>query len=119
MWNARPLAEFIQSSWVQVDFSPLINYRKKEERRHVAKLIEDIFDEEMCGESIQKMFEEEREEGYEGWIDRFDNSKIYDEGREEKKDMKDGSTEHVEVEQMIVSSSEVGRATPPYIHEVR
>jgi hypothetical protein len=24
-----------------------------------------------------------REEGDEGWIDRFDNSKIYDEGREE------------------------------------
>jgi hypothetical protein len=29
------------------------------------------------------MFEEEREEGDEGWIDRFDNSKIYDEGRKE------------------------------------
>jgi hypothetical protein len=29
------------------------------------------------------MFEEEREEDDEGWIDRFDNSKIYDEEREE------------------------------------
>jgi hypothetical protein len=37
----------------------------------------------MSGESIQKMFEEEREEGDEGWIDRFDNSTIYDEEREE------------------------------------
>jgi hypothetical protein len=78
MWNARPLAEFIQSGWVQVDLAPLINYRRKEERRHVAKLVEDIFYQEMSGESIQKMFEEEREEGDEGWIDRFDNSKIYD-----------------------------------------
>jgi hypothetical protein len=26
MWNARPLAEFNQSGWVQVDFTPLINY---------------------------------------------------------------------------------------------
>jgi hypothetical protein len=26
MWNARPLAEFNQSGWVQVDFAPLINY---------------------------------------------------------------------------------------------
>jgi hypothetical protein len=32
MWNARPLAEFKQSGWVQVDFAPLINYRRKEER---------------------------------------------------------------------------------------
>jgi hypothetical protein len=37
----------------------------------------------MSGESIQKIFEEEREEGDEGWIDRFDNSMIYDEEREE------------------------------------
>jgi hypothetical protein len=47
MWNARPLAEFNQSGWIQVDFAPLINYRRKEERRHVAKLVEDIFDQEM------------------------------------------------------------------------
>jgi hypothetical protein len=83
MWNARPLAEFNQSGWIQVDFAPLINYRRKEERRHVAKLVEDIFDQEISGESIQKIFEEEREEGDEGWIDRFDNSRIYDEEREE------------------------------------
>jgi hypothetical protein len=83
MWNARPLAEFNQSSWIQVDFAPLINYRRKEERRHVAKLVEDIFDQEMSGESIQKIFEEEKEEGDEGWIDRFDNTRIYDEEREE------------------------------------
>jgi hypothetical protein len=75
--------EFNQSSWVQVDFAPLINYRRKEERRHVAKLVEDIFDQEMSGESIQKILEEEREEEDEGWIDRFDNSRIYDEEREE------------------------------------
>jgi hypothetical protein len=62
MWNARPLAEFNQSSWIQVDFAPLSNYRRKEERRHVAKLVEDIFDKEMSGESIQKIFEKEREE---------------------------------------------------------
>jgi hypothetical protein len=38
----------------------------------------------MSGESIQNMFEEEREEDDESWIDRFDNSKmIYDEEREE------------------------------------
>jgi hypothetical protein len=83
MWNARPLAEFNQSGWIQVDFVPLINYRRKEECRHVAKLVEDIFDQEMSGESIQKIFEEEREEEDEGWIDRFDNSRIYDEEREE------------------------------------
>jgi hypothetical protein len=77
------LAEFNQSSWIQVDFAPLINYRRKEERRHVAKLVEDIFDQEMSGESIQKIFEEEKEEGDEGWIDRFDNTRIYDEEREE------------------------------------
>jgi hypothetical protein len=47
MWNARPLAEFNQSGWVQVDFAPLINYQRKEECRHVAKLVEDIFDQEM------------------------------------------------------------------------
>jgi hypothetical protein len=83
MWNARPLAQFNQSGWIEVDFAPLINYRRKEERRHVAKLVEDTFDQEMSGESIQKMFEEEREEGDEGWVDRFDNSRIYDEKREE------------------------------------
>jgi hypothetical protein len=37
----------------------------------------------MSGDSIQKIFEEEREEGDEGWIDRFDNSRVYDEEREE------------------------------------
>jgi hypothetical protein len=37
----------------------------------------------MSGESIQKIFEEEREEDDEGWIDRFDISKIFDEEREE------------------------------------
>jgi hypothetical protein len=35
----------------------------------------------MSGESIQKILEEEREEDDEGWIDQFDNSKIYDEER--------------------------------------
>jgi hypothetical protein len=75
MWNARPLAEFNQSGWIQVDFAPLINYRMKEEHRHAAKLVEDIFDQEMSGESIQKIFEEEREEDDEGWINPFDNSK--------------------------------------------
>jgi hypothetical protein len=54
MWTARPLAEFNQSGWIQVDFAPLINYRRKEERRHVAKRVEDIFDQEMSGESIQR-----------------------------------------------------------------
>jgi hypothetical protein len=73
-----------QSGWIQVDFAPLINYRRKEECRHVAKQVEDIFNQEMSGESIQNMFEEEREEDGEGWIDQFDNSKmIYDEEREE------------------------------------
>jgi hypothetical protein len=62
MWNSRPLAEFNQSSWIQVDFAPPINYRKKEEHRHVGKRVEDIFDQEMSGESIQKIFEEERDE---------------------------------------------------------
>jgi hypothetical protein len=37
----------------------------------------------LSGESIQKIFEEEREEDDEGWIDQFDNSKICNEGREE------------------------------------
>jgi hypothetical protein len=83
MWNARPLAEFDQSGWIEVDFAPLINYRRKEECQHVAKIVEDTFDQEISGESIQKMFEEEREEGDEGWIDWFDNSRIYDEEREE------------------------------------
>jgi hypothetical protein len=83
MGNARPLAEFNQSGWIQVDFTTLINYRRKEEYQHVAKRVEDIFDQEMSGELIQKIFEEEREEDDEGWIDRFDNSKIYDEEREE------------------------------------
>jgi hypothetical protein len=57
MWSARPLAEFNQSDWIQVDFAPLINYRMKEEHRHVAKRVENIFDQEMSGESIQKIFE--------------------------------------------------------------
>jgi hypothetical protein len=35
MGNARPLAEFNQSGWIQVDFAPLINYRRKEEHRHL------------------------------------------------------------------------------------
>jgi hypothetical protein len=83
MWNSRPLAEFNQSGWIQVDFAPLINYRRKEERQHIAKLVEDIFDQELSGGLIQKIFEEEREKGDEGWIDRFDNSRIYDEESEE------------------------------------
>jgi hypothetical protein len=83
MGNARPLAELNQSGWIQVDLAPLINYQRKEEQRHIAKLVEDIFDQEMSGESIQKLFEEEREENDEGWIDQFDNSKICNEGREE------------------------------------
>jgi hypothetical protein len=83
MWNAIPLVEFNQSGWIQVDFAPLINYRRKEEHRQVAKQVEDIFDQDMSGESIQKIFEEEREGGDEGWIDWFDNSMIYDEEREE------------------------------------
>jgi hypothetical protein len=66
MWNSRPMAEFSQSGWFQVDFAPLINYRRKEERRHIYKLVEDIFYQEMSGESIQKIFEEEREEEDEG-----------------------------------------------------
>jgi hypothetical protein len=53
MGNARPLAEFNQSYWIQVDFAPIINYRRKEEYHHVAKRVEDIFDQEMSGESIQ------------------------------------------------------------------
>jgi hypothetical protein len=57
MGNARPLAEFNQSDWIQVDFAPLINYRRKEEHQHVAKQVEDIFDQEMSGELIQNMFE--------------------------------------------------------------
>jgi hypothetical protein len=69
MWNARPLTEFNQSSWIQVDFASLINYRRKEECRHIAKQVVDIFDQEMSGESIQNMFEEEREEDDEAWID--------------------------------------------------
>jgi hypothetical protein len=83
MGNARPLAKFNQSGWIQVDFAPLINYRRKEEHRHVTKLVENIFDQELSGELIQKVFEEEREEDDEGWIDQFDNSKICNEGREE------------------------------------
>jgi hypothetical protein len=48
----------------------------------------------MSGESIQKIFEEETEEEDEGWIDRFDNSRIYDEeieeyNRDEPSDSKD------------------------------
>jgi hypothetical protein len=76
MWNARPLAEFNQSSWIQVDFAPLINYRRKEEHRHIAKRVENIFDQKMSGESNKNIFEEEREEDDEGWIQQFDNSKI-------------------------------------------
>jgi hypothetical protein len=83
MGNARPLAEFNQSGSILVDFAPLINYTRKEEHRHVTKRVEDILDQEMSGESIQKIFEEEREEDDEGWIDQFDNSKICNEGREE------------------------------------
>jgi hypothetical protein len=61
-----------------------MNDRRKEEHQHVATQVEDIFDQEMRGESIQNMFEVEREEDDEAWIDRFDNSKmIYDEEREE------------------------------------
>jgi hypothetical protein len=37
----------------------------------------------MSGESIQKIFEGEREEDDEGWIHQFDKSKICNEGREE------------------------------------
>jgi putative AlgH/UPF0301 family transcriptional regulator len=36
MWNAGQLAEFNQSGWIQVDFAPLINYRRKVECRHIA-----------------------------------------------------------------------------------
>jgi hypothetical protein len=50
MWNARPLAEFNQSGWIQVDFAPLINYRRKEGSQHIAEQVEDIFDQEMSGE---------------------------------------------------------------------
>jgi hypothetical protein len=32
---------------------------------------------------MQKIFEEKREEGDQGWIDRFDNSRFYDDEREE------------------------------------
>jgi hypothetical protein len=74
MGNARPLAEFSQSGWIQVDFAPLINNWRKEEHRHVAKRVEDIFYQELSGESIQKIFEEEREEDDEGCIDQFDSS---------------------------------------------
>jgi hypothetical protein len=44
MGNARPLAEFNQSGWIQVDFAPLIDYRRKEEHQHVVSVVEDIFD---------------------------------------------------------------------------
>jgi hypothetical protein len=37
----------------------------------------------MSGESIQNLFEEERDEEDEGWIEQYDTSKIYDEEREE------------------------------------
>jgi hypothetical protein len=76
MGNARSLVEFNQAGWIQVDFAPLINYRKKKKCRHIAKLVEDIFDQEMSGESIQKILEGEREENDEGWIGQFDNLKI-------------------------------------------
>jgi hypothetical protein len=74
MWNARPLAEFNQSGWIQVDFAPLINCRRNEECRHVAKQVEDIFDQDMSGESIQKMFKEEREEGDQGSMMKKDKN---------------------------------------------
>jgi hypothetical protein len=83
MWNARPLAEFNQSGWTQVDFAPLINYTRKKERQHIAKQVEYIFDQQMSGESIQNMFEKEREEDDEGCNDQIDNLKICDEEREE------------------------------------
>jgi hypothetical protein len=81
MGNARPFAAFNQSDWIQVDFSPLINYQRKEEYRHVTKRVEDIFDKEMSGESIQNIFEKDEED--ERWIDQSDISKIYDKEREE------------------------------------
>jgi hypothetical protein len=37
----------------------------------------------MSGESIQNLFEEERDEEDKGWIKQYDTSKIYDEEREE------------------------------------
>jgi hypothetical protein len=83
MWNARPLAEFNQSGWTQVDFAPLINYTRKKERQHIAKQVEYIFDQQMSGESIQNMFEKEREEDDEGCNDQIDKLKICDEEREE------------------------------------
>jgi hypothetical protein len=43
MGNARPSTEFNQSGWIQVDFAQLINYRRKEEHRHINKRVEDIF----------------------------------------------------------------------------
>jgi hypothetical protein len=91
MRNARPLAEFNLSNWIQVDFAPIINYRRKEEYRHAAKRVEDIFDQEMSGESIQNIFEENEED--EGWINQYDISKICDEkedhNRDEPSDSKD------------------------------
>jgi hypothetical protein len=53
MGNVRPLAEFNQSGWIQVDFAPLINYRRKEGHRHVTKRVEDIFDQEMSSETTR------------------------------------------------------------------
>jgi hypothetical protein len=52
------LTEFNQFDWIQVDLAPLINFQRKEEHWHVATRVEDIFDQEMSGESIQKIFEE-------------------------------------------------------------
>jgi hypothetical protein len=49
---------------------PLINYGRKEEHQHIAKRVEDIFDQELSGEPIQNIFE-----------------------KKEKKMMKDGSTD--------------------------
>jgi hypothetical protein len=37
MWNARPLAEFNQSGWIQVDFAPIINYRRKKKEKKMMK----------------------------------------------------------------------------------
>jgi hypothetical protein len=41
MGNARPLVEFNQSDWIQVDFAPIINYRRKKGHRHIARRVQD------------------------------------------------------------------------------
>ena len=76
MENARPLKEFDQLDWILVDFGHLVNYRRNEKHRRVVKRIEDIFDQEMSEESIQKMFEEEDDEG---WIDEVKEEHNHDE----------------------------------------